>query len=74
MLDPRVRTVLTEYLAGRCDVEQAAQVLLHVRRETGCLELHASATTAPAQRLLVQRYDALVRAEFGQSAIEPDTG
>ena len=65
MLDSRVRNVVAEYLAGRCDVENAAQQLLVVRRETGCLELHASASTSATQRLLVDRYAALVRAEFG---------
>jgi hypothetical protein len=65
MLDIRVRQVLVEYQSGRCTLERAAQVLLEVRRETGCLELHSSASTPPAQRQLVDRYDALVRAEFG---------
>jgi hypothetical protein len=65
MLDIRVRQVLVEYQSGRCDLERAAQGLLPVRRETGCLELHSAVDTPPAQRLLVDRYNALVRAEFG---------
>ena len=60
MLDPRVRTALLEYNAGRCDLESAAQLLARVRRETGCLELHPSPAAGPAERALLARFAELV--------------
>jgi hypothetical protein len=65
VLDPRARRVLLDYQAGKCDLEAAAQVLLQVRRDTGCLEIHAPPGTAPPQQLLVARFAELVQAEFG---------
>ncbi len=48
-------------------MEQAAQALLEVRRDTGCLQLHVSAASSPAEHALAARYTALVEAEFGAS-------
>jgi hypothetical protein len=67
MLDPRVRTTLLEYQQGRQSLEAAAQALARVRRETGCLELHASAGASPAERALLARFAELV-AEGGDGA------
>lgn len=64
-LDPRVRTTLADFQRGRCDVETAAERLLEVRRDTGCLELHAAPDAPPSQRRLVERVAELVRQEFG---------
>jgi hypothetical protein len=65
VLDPRVRKALLDYQAGTCELEDAAQMLLQVRRETGCLELQAPPGTAPRQQQLVARFNELVKAEFG---------
>lgn len=65
MLDPRVRKALLAYQAGTCELEEAAQMLLQVRRETGCLELQAPAGTPPRQQQLVARFAELVQAELG---------
>lgn len=65
MLDPRARKAILDYQAGKCGLENATQALLRVRRETGCLELHAPPGTAPQQQRLVARYAELVRAEYG---------
>ncbi len=65
MLDPRVRSALVDFEAGRSDLEATAQRLLTVRRETGCLSLQVSATSSQAQRALVERYQLLVQKEFG---------
>ncbi|HEY0928916.1 MAG TPA: hypothetical protein VGE27_03260 [Gemmatimonas sp.] len=67
MLDARVRTTLLDYQAGRCDLETAAQTLLTVRREQGCLTLMEAPDSPSAQRALVARYRELVRLEFGES-------
>jgi hypothetical protein len=64
-LDARVRMTLLEYHAGRCDLNAAAARLLEVRRETGCLELHAAPNATAADRALVDRVAELVRQEFG---------
>ena len=63
MLDPRVRTALTEFLRGRRDLESTAQLLLQVRRETGCLDLLVSPTAGPAERALLARFAELVAAD-----------
>lgn len=63
MLDARVRTALTEFQQRQCALESAAQLLAQVRRETGCLELHPSATTSPAQRALLARFAELVASD-----------
>jgi hypothetical protein len=68
MLDPRVRTALLEYRDGCRGLESAAQLLAQVRRETGCLELHASASTGPAQRALLARFAELIAEEGGPDA------
>lgn len=65
MLDRRVRQALLDYQSGTIELDAAAQLLLTVRRETGCLELHAPPGTAPRQQQLVARYAQLVEAEFG---------
>jgi hypothetical protein len=65
-LDPRVRTTLIDFRAGRCDVETAAQRLLAVRRETGCLTLQASAAATADEQRLVARLAELTREEFGE--------
>ena len=65
MLDSRVRSALLDFEAGRSDLELTAQRLLTVRRERGCLTLQVSATSSQAQRALVERYQLLVREEFG---------
>lgn len=64
-LDARVRTTLIDYQAGKCDLEAAAARLLQVRRETGCLELHAAPNASAADRALVSRVAELMRKEFG---------
>jgi hypothetical protein len=64
-LDPRVRTTLLEFRSGRCDVESAAQRLLQVRRDTGCLTLLTSATSTADEQRLVARLSELMREEFG---------
>jgi hypothetical protein len=61
MLDPRVREAVLGYQSGRFDLETAAQLLLQVRRDTGCLELHAPPGTGDAQRRLVERFQELAR-------------
>lgn len=66
MLDPRVRVALTEYQRGRRSLEETAQALLVVRRETGCLELHPAPTAGAAERALLARFAALV-AEDGDA-------
>lgn len=65
MLDPRVRTILLDYHAGELSLEQAAQALLQVRRDTGCLDLHVAPNAAVRERELVERYAELVRDTFG---------
>jgi hypothetical protein len=60
MLDPRVRTALLEFQAGRRSLEDAAQRLAQVRHESGCLELYASASAGPAERALLARFAELV--------------
>jgi hypothetical protein len=65
MLDPRVRRALLDYEAGVRGLEETVQLLLDVRRERGCLEIHAPAGAADPQRRLVERYSERVRAEFG---------
>jgi hypothetical protein len=65
VLDPRVRKALLDYQAGRCGLEDAAQMLLQVRPETGCLELQAQAGTPPEQQRLAARCAELVRTELG---------
>ena len=61
MLDSRVRKTLLDYEAGRCDLETAAQQLFEVRRETGCLEIHAPANASDATRRLAARFAELAR-------------
>jgi hypothetical protein len=68
MLDPRVRTALVEYGQGRRSLESAAQLLAQVRRETGCLELHAPASAGPAERALLARFAELVAEDGGAGA------
>jgi hypothetical protein len=67
MLDPRVRQAITEYQAGHCTLEVAAQRLLRVRRESGCLDLRASPAATTEQRALITRYSELVAEEFGHA-------
>lgn len=68
MLDPRVRAALTEYQKGRRSLESAAQLLVQVRRETGCLELHASASAGAAERALLTRFAELVASDESPGA------
>ena len=68
MLDPRVRTALVEYQRGRRDLESAAQLLAQVRRETGCLALHGSASAGAAERALLARFAELVAEDGGANA------
>ena len=63
MLDPRVRRALREYQQRRCSLEAAAQALAQVRRETGCLELHASPAVGAEERALLTRFAELVAAD-----------
>ncbi|MCC6774915.1 MAG: hypothetical protein IT360_27350 [Gemmatimonadaceae bacterium] len=65
MLDPRVRHAIADFQGGHCDVEQAAQRLLEVRRETGCLSLRAVANMSESQRRLIERFTELAQHEFG---------
>lgn len=65
MLDPRVRETLLTFRAERMTVEEAAQSLLEVRRERGCLSLAVSANSSVAERELIARYTALATAAFG---------
>ena len=67
MLDPRVRAALEAYQRGRSGLEATAQLLARVRRETGCLELHASPTASVAERALLARFAELV-ADSGDGA------
>lgn len=64
-LDPRVRQTLLDFQSGRCNLEQAAERLMQVRRETGCLELHCAPGAPAAQQHLVARFAELSRQEFG---------
>ena len=64
-LDPRVRKAILSYENGECGLEDAAQMLFRVRRETGCLELQAPPGTSHQQQRLVARYAELVKAEYG---------
>ena len=63
MLDKRVRTALVEYQQGRWSLEQTAQLLAQVRRETGCLELHPSPSAGANERALLARFAELVAAD-----------
>jgi hypothetical protein len=56
MLDPRVRGALLAYQQRRSSLEATAELLAMVRRETGCLELHASAAAGPEERALIARF------------------
>ena len=60
MLDPRVRRALTEYHQGKRSLEDTAQLLAAVRRETGCLELYPSPSAGAADRALLTRYAELL--------------
>lgn len=62
MLDRRVRAALLDYRQGRKGLEETAQLLAQVRRETGCLELHAAPSAGPAERALLARFAELVDA------------
>jgi hypothetical protein len=73
MLDRRVRTLLTEFRNGTRGVEETAQGLLRVRRETGCLDLHVAASADSAERALVTRFAELVRADDGTPASDDGT-
>lgn len=66
MLDARVRETLRDFQAGRCDLETAAQRLLVVRRERGCLTLMDAPGASPQERALVSRFRELTQAEFGE--------
>ena len=68
MLDSRVRTALIEFQQGRRSLESAAQLLVQVRRETGCLELYPSASAGPAERTLLARFAELVALDTGPDA------
>ena len=68
MLDPRVRTALVEYQRGHRSLESAAQCLAQVRRETGCLELHASPSAGAAERALLARVAELIVGGGGAGA------
>ena len=74
MPDPRVRSALVEYQQGRRDLESAARLLAQVRRETGCLELYASASSGPGERALLARFAELVAQEGGADATTGATG
>ena len=63
MLDSRVRTALTDYQRGRLSLEECAQMLLAVRRETGCLELRTAPSAGEADRALLARFAELVAAD-----------
>lgn len=65
MLDARVKQAILDLDTGRSDLEQAAQRLLQVRRETGCLTLHATPGAPEPQRRLIERYTQLVQDEVG---------
>ena len=68
MLDPRVRTALTEFQRGQRDLEATAQLLLQVRRETGCLDLLVSPTAGAAERALLARFAELVASDGDSGA------
>lgn len=75
MLDSRVRTALVEFQQGRRTLEATAQVLARVRRETGGLELHASASAGEAEKALLARFAELVAADSdGGSTGDADVG
>ena len=71
MLDKRVRVLLADYQKGSRGLEETAQRLMSVRRETGCLELQIAPSAGPAERALVARFVDLVRLEAGA---RPDAG
>jgi hypothetical protein len=73
MLDPRVRTALLEYQQGKRSLEATAQLLADVRRETGCLELHAAPSAGAAERALMARFAQLIveRGSDGPSVSAP---
>jgi hypothetical protein len=56
---------LLAFRAERMTVEEAAQSLLEVRREPGCLSLLVFASSSASERELVARYTALATAAFG---------
>jgi len=66
MLDPRVRETLLAFRAERLTVEEATQVLLEVRRSSGCLSLIVSASSSANERALFERYTTLATAAFGR--------
>ena len=68
MLDPRVRTALLEFRAGRRTLEATAQTLAQVRRETGCLELHASASADEREGALLTRFAELAATRAADGA------
>jgi hypothetical protein len=73
MLDHRVRTALVEYQRGTRTLEDAAQLLAQVRRETGCLELQASPSAGAAERALLRRFAELTEPEGGGKAPNPSS-
>lgn len=68
MLDPRVRRALTEYHQGKRSLEETAQLLVTVRRESGCLELYPSPSAGAADRALLARYAELLEDPGGAGA------
>jgi len=68
MLDPRVRTALLEYQQGKRSLEATAQLLADVRRETGCLELHAAPSAGAAERALLARFAELIGGDGGDGS------
>jgi hypothetical protein len=54
-----------EYQRGKCGLEETAQLLAKVRRETGCLELHAAPSASAEERALTARLAELVQLDGG---------
>ena len=63
MLDHRVHAALTAFHRGRHDVETTAQLLIGLRRELGCLELHPSSSATANERALLARFAELTAAD-----------
>jgi hypothetical protein len=59
VLDSRIRKAIVEFQQGRLSLEEAAALLIQVRRETGCLTLRPSPTAGTAERELIARFEEL---------------
>ena len=63
MLDPRVRVALVEFSQGHRALEETAQLLAQVHRETGCLAIYPSSGSGLEQQSLIARFREIVDGE-----------